>query len=411
MPSKGEGRKKSIRKKLGELFILIVVVPLLFFAFVELIMRVSGVDTEVVKSKKFKIATPVWTANDFNFFAAEGLYRDIVHNNLPAAAADWMQYFEEARYVRYKMKPDISVRAVNTVNRIELEKGIKVQLTSNGNGFRSRELPVKKGENVYRIAVLGDSTAFGWGVNQEERFSDVLEEKLNAAGGNYRYEVLNFGIPGYTTFHGRAVFDRYVLKYSPDMVILSFGANDGKKISATAKRIMQSKGVLEDLKYFLWNFKTYKLLRKLILSRSNPFDRISAGEKQPEQKVPYATLQEFRGNLEYIIDRSQERGIQPVLLGLCCPIDYLARMSALAGAKNVVMLDGMQVLLRSIPLIQAGTLYPSLARYYRNLYGEEVLAKRRLLYVTNDTCHPNALGHHLLADTLYHTLFQPNSSQ
>jgi hypothetical protein len=245
MPSKGEGRKKSIRKKLGELFILIVVVPLLFFALVELVVRVSGVDTEVVKSKKFKIATPVWAANDFNFFAAEGLYRDIVHNNLPAAAADWMQYFEEARYVRYKMKPDISVRAFNTVNRIELEKGIKVQLTSNGNGFRSRELPVKKGENVCRIAVLGDSTAFGWGVNQEERFSDVLEEKLNAAGGNYRYEVLNFGIPGYTTFHGRAVFDRYVLKYSPDMVILSFGANDGKKISATAKRIMQSKGVLE----------------------------------------------------------------------------------------------------------------------------------------------------------------------
>lgn len=408
MPSKKNSGGKNVWRKLGELFILVLVVPLLFFVLVELIVRVSGIDTEVVKSDKFKIATPVWAANDFNFFAAEGLYRDIVHNNLPASAAEWMQYFEEARYVRYKMKPNLSVQCVNTVNRIELEKGIKVWLKSNSDGFRTRDIPVNKDENVYRIAVLGDSTAFGWGVNQQERFSDILEKKLNNSGGQYCYEILNFGIPGYTTFHGKEVFDRYVLKYSPDMVILSFGANDGKKISTAAKEIMQSRGLMEDIKYFLWNFKTYRLLRKIILARTNPFDNVSSNTGSREKKVPYATLQEFRGNLEYIVDNSLERGIQPVLLGLCCPIDYLAKMSALARTKKIVMLDGMQVLIRLVPGIQAGEIYPRLARYYRDLYGEDVLKERRLLYVTNDTCHPNTLGHQLIADILYERLFVLN---
>lgn len=408
MHSKRDPEKKTVWRKLAELFILILVVPLLFFALVELVVRVSGINTEVVKSDKFKIATPVWAANDFNFFAAEGLYRDIVHNNLPVSAAEWMQYFEEARYVRYKMKPNLSVRSINTVNRIELEKGIKVLLESNRDGFRTGDIPVKKGGDVYRIAVLGDSTAFGWGVNQQERFSEILEKKLNGRGGQYCYEVLNFGIPGYTTFHGKEVFDRYVLKYSPDMIILSFGANDGKKISAAAKRIMQSRGLMEDIKYFLWNFKTYRLLRKLILARSNPFDKVSTGTESREQKVPYATLQEFRKSLEYIVDNSLKRGIQPVLLGLCCPIDYLAKMSALARTKNIVMLDGMQVLIRLVPGIQAGEIYPRLAKYYRDLYGEDVLRERRLLYVTNDTCHPNALGHQLIADILFERLFNLN---
>jgi len=398
---------KKALKKLGELLLLTVVIPLFFLGLGELAVRLLPLDTEVVKSDSVKIATPVWAANDFNFFAAEGLYRDILDNDLPASAAEWMKYFQEARYVRYKMIPNISVRAVNTVNRIELEKGMTVLLESNSDGYRTAEIPREKAPGVYRIAVLGDSTAFGWGVEPQERYSRLLEDKLNAEGTGFRYEVMNFGIPGYTSYHGREVFDRYAMKYSPDMVIFTFGANDGKLITQGAKKMLQNKGVLDDVKYLLWNLKTYKLLRKWILSRTDPFAKKTGVTKTEEKKVPYATLQEYRSNLEYMIDRCSGQGIRPVLLGLCCPIEYLAKMTALGRSKHIPAFDGMGYLIKRIPDILNGKSYPDLALFYRQLYGEEVLQARRLLYVTNDTCHPNRLGHQLIADLLFERLFEP----
>ncbi len=396
--------KKSL-KKISELVLLVIVVPFMFLGLLELAVRALDVDTEVVKSDTFKIATPIWAANDFNFFAAEGVYRDILNNALPASAAEWMRYFEEARYVRYKMKPNISVRAVNTVNRIELKQGKKVLLESNSDGYRTAEIPLKKGEGVYRVAVLGDSTAFGWGVEPNARYSQILEDKLNAMGTGIRYQVMNFGIPGYTSYHGREVFDHYALKYSPDMVIFTFGANDGKLISQRAKKVLQDKGALEDLKYLLWNLETYKLMRKWILSQSDPFKQKAKQSAEPEPKVPYATVQEYRGNLEYMVDLCRANGIRPVFLGLCCPLDYLAKMTALGKAKGIPAYDGMRLLLKSIPDIKSGELYPDLALFYKQLYGEEVLESRRLLYVTNDTCHPNRLGHQIIADLLFERLF------
>ncbi len=398
---------KKALKKTGEVVLLTIVIPLIFLGLVELTVRALNVDTEVVKNDSIKISTPIWAANDFNFFAAEGVYRDILDNSLPASAAEWMNYFEEARYVRYRMKPCISVRAVNTVNRIELAKGMTVLLASNSDGYRTAEIPTKKGEGVFRVAVLGDSTAFGWGVEPQERYSQILEDKLNALGTGFRYEVMNFGIPGYTSCHGREVFERYALKYSPDMVIFTFGANDGKLISRNAKKMLQNHGIVEDVKYFLWNFQTYKLLRKWLLSQADPFGKKSGNSGLAEKKVPYSTIQEYRNNLEYMIDHCQANGIRPALLGLCCPIDYLAKMTALGKAKGIPAFDGMRFLIKSIPDICAGKLYPDLALFYRQLYGADVLDTRRLLYVTNDTCHPNRLGHQLIADLLFQRLFEP----
>src|SRR5437764_1246115 len=61
---------------------------------------------------------------------------------------------------------------------------------SNSLGFRDREVPPKSPDR-YRIAVIGDSFAWGQGVEERDRFSNLLEEFLGP-----RYEVFNFGRPG-----------------------------------------------------------------------------------------------------------------------------------------------------------------------------------------------------------------------
>ena len=392
-------------RKLRDLFLLAVVVPLVFFALVEVVVRLIDVNTDVIKNDRFKVATPLWVANETNFFSAEALYRDIVDNVLPAGAADWMHSFEEARWVRYRMKPNVDQMVTNTVNRKELAKGLKVRFQSNPLGFRSHDLPGKKAAGTFRIVFLGDSTTFGWGVEQAERFSDVLAKRLNARRDGRRYEVINLGIPGYTSWHGRQAFEHYGLPWSPDMVIMSFGANDGKMISKRAKALLQRESSLEGLKFFLRRFKTYKLLRRWVLSMANPFDNRENPKPEKTERVPFVTLKEFRANLRAIVESARERNCRAVFLGLCCPMDYLAPMTAMGNRLGVDTMDGMHILLRSIPEIKSGKRYPSLYQYYRDLYGDEVLDSRRIMTVTSDSCHPNRLGHSVLADALEKRLF------
>jgi lysophospholipase L1-like esterase len=367
---------------------------------------VAGVNTEIVKDDNFQVAVPMWAMDEANFAVARDVYRQVIDDNLPASSADWLRCFEEARFVHYRMKPGFSGLVTNTVNRAELDKGIKVYMEANSLGFRTKEIPEKKDPSAYRIFVLGDSTAFGWGVDQEERYSELLEKRLNEVSEGTLYEVYNFGIPGYSSYHGRRQFDHYVLKYSPDMVILSFGANDGRMVPKDVKKVLRQSPFIEGLKDFLTGFKTYRLFRKIVFSLYNPFDKYRSGKAGEAESEAFVTTWEFQQNLEHIIRRGKKSGVETVLLGLCCPIDYLAKMSAVARREGARSMDGMHILLQKLPCIQTGDCYKNLSRYYERLYGREVLENRRMLYVTSDTCHPNRLGHRILAEALYQRLFQ-----
>jgi lysophospholipase L1-like esterase len=99
-----------------------------------------------------------------------------------------------------------------------LGKSIK----KNKYGFRTREF-VKKPTSM-RIVIIGDSLTWGAGINEEKRYSDLLEKKLKAYYKNI--EIYNLGIPGGPTKTEAEILKKYINIIEPNLVILGFCFND-----------------------------------------------------------------------------------------------------------------------------------------------------------------------------------------
>lgn len=97
---------------------------------------------------------------------------------------------------------------------------------TNAAGMYDIPRSVAKPPGITRIAVLGDSNAEALQVPFASRFSRVLEDKLNAGLANKKYEVLNFGMGGYSTGQEYYQWLRDVAGYEPDITIVCFHALD-----------------------------------------------------------------------------------------------------------------------------------------------------------------------------------------
>jgi hypothetical protein len=84
----------------------------------------------------------------------------------------------------------------------------------NSQGLRDREHSLDKGPQ-FRVLVLGDSFVWGCYAEQDELFTEVLEQRL----GNC--EVINMGCSGYGQDQELLLLKREGLKYSPDLVIVN----------------------------------------------------------------------------------------------------------------------------------------------------------------------------------------------
>jgi len=100
-------------------------------------------------------------------------------------------------------------------------------LVVNSIGMRDREYTIEKPARVARIAVLGDSYAFGNGVPAAATFVKVLEREMNAnRRAGVRYEVMNFGVKGYDTTQESATLREVALPLDPDVLIVAYFLND-----------------------------------------------------------------------------------------------------------------------------------------------------------------------------------------
>lgn len=96
-----------------------------------------------------------------------------------------------------------------------------VQVHTNSAGFRgTREYAREKPGGVIRIAALGDSFVFGFGVQDPEAFPALLESRDQVR------EVLNLGVPGYGIDQIYLSYREIARHYRPDIVLIGIFPED-----------------------------------------------------------------------------------------------------------------------------------------------------------------------------------------
>lgn len=96
----------------------------------------------------------------------------------------------------------------------------------NAQGFRGRAVAEEKAAGTFRIACLGDSHTFGYGVGEGESWPCVLERTLRARDDGERFEILNCGVNAYDAEQSLALLELRVERFRPDLVLLGFFVND-----------------------------------------------------------------------------------------------------------------------------------------------------------------------------------------
>src|SRR6185436_12473513 len=113
--------------------------------------------------------------------------------------------------------------------------GRRATRESNARGYRDLEHALAKPAGVRRLLSLGDSFAWGAGVE----FADAYPQRLARALTRRRretWEVVNLALPGMKTTDHAAQLAGEGFAYRPDVVLLGYVLNDSEDDSAAETR-------------------------------------------------------------------------------------------------------------------------------------------------------------------------------
>ncbi|MCO6430120.1 MAG: hypothetical protein J5J00_04610 [Deltaproteobacteria bacterium] len=168
----------------------------------------------------------------------------------------------------------------------------------NSMGFLGPEVEIPKPSNTIRSVFLGDSCTY-------QGYPKIVKRRINkkVKRRGARFEAVNLALPGYSSYQGKVVAEKYALKVDPDVAVIFYGWNDHwlSRLSDEARAknqtdaahhlIEKAYGTFRTAQFFLWLFAD------------------SHSEKMAQLRVP---LDEYKGNLIEIAALFQRQEV-PVL--------------------------------------------------------------------------------------------------
>ncbi len=248
-------------------------------------------------------------------------------------------------------------------------------ISTNQWGMRDREYTREHPPGVYRIALLGASSVMGWGVEDSETFDAILENALNEHArreGLPAVEILNFAVAGYYPLQQRMVLEN-AFAFEPDAI---FYIATGREYHRAALYLQEVISKKVD--------NPYPFLTALA-------NRAGINADMPKTEI-LQRLQPHKDELltwlyQEIASRCRERGVQPVWI-------FLPQVNPGHWVKTVAKTEAEAA--------TAGFDIINLLDVYADYPMSEV-------QLTEWDFHPNALGHHLVADRIFDTLVKDPS--
>jgi lysophospholipase L1-like esterase len=211
------------------------------------------------------------------------------------------------------------------------ESGTAVRI--NEAGYRGPVAGDSGGPDLVRIAVLGDSVAFGAGT----AWPEILQDRLEAALPGKDVEVLNFSVPGYSVEQGSRLFSDEVAGLRPRVVLVAYGWNDH----------WLARGGMPDHERRLppaWRASlAVRLSRLRIVQAAHAIrNRLSSDEPSAEdvRRVPPSR---YRDRVAYLVRESRTAGGFPVVLSLPSGLSegevpaYLVEMGFTADPERAIL--------------------------------------------------------------------------
>ncbi len=253
-------------------------------------------------------------------------------------------------------------------------------------GFRGGPVDRNKPIGVVRLAGLGDSVTFGFGVREEETFLASAATALSSDIAPARVEWINAGVPGFTSFQGLRHLERRVLPFAPDIVTILYGWNDGWRTNVS-DAAWTGRNVDAAIEFS----------RVLTLARSGANTTLRRlGAPDLRGTFPRVPIVEFETNLLRISDEVRRAGAIPILItppaafGADRPPDAYFRHGWTVPRSELepMRLRYAEAVRRvaaaaSIPLVDCAHLVPS----------------DPTLFLI-DGYHPNAAGYQLMAEKI-----------
>ena len=355
-----------------------------FFGFIEFVLRVSGFEP-AFRYKSYSIPSwmeemdPVVLEKYQRFVAGQGFVNQ-----------DAYAYEPDLRY-GYRLKPNYSTTVQNYSSALMVDKLPSWTIASNAEGFRVSSNETTKTETSGKtLYMLGDSSSFGWGVEYEKSYSSQLTEKLNDIEP---FNLKNLSLPGFSSFQGQLLWEVLGDVKKGDWVILSFGWNDAYSSLQTDRRQFDlQNSIAGKINWKLKHLLLYRWMRTWGLPKRTL-------DYKEGSRVP---LTQYRKNLEALVGGVREKGGKPVFVNVCNPIAYQD------VAKETI--ENMKTLFFNFPstlkpyLSTLHDRFPDLFVTYFEAYGEGMEDDPMLAFLFPDRCHPNEIGHSLMAEVLFEAL-------
>jgi lysophospholipase L1-like esterase len=374
---------------------IILLLPAVILAAVEGCVRLLDLSPSAVGQP----SVPAWLDRSILVKDARWMER------LAEAPGDLQAYYGTYRWDRhlfYRFRPDVVVPLTDALAPPSIRPRTRWILRTNSRGFPGPDFAPGPHPGIYRIVALGDSSTFGWGVDAREAYPAVLGEELRRRHPGRAIEVVNLGVCGYSSLQGRVLLEREALAWRPDLVTLSYGSNDWSKVPepfhVTQER---NEGWTGALRAILHRSRAYEIYASLLARASGGGwrERIRAAGEGAGAEMPLNVGPErSRENLRAMIRRVREAGADPVVVTNCMTEVMIPPVAEAAGEERVPFVETRALLRAHNEAVPRDERLRAARARVEGVYGRDLLAEHPDLAVyLTDGCHPNPVGHRILA--------------